>query len=312
MNKNKLLPVIGLLFGASLWGIIWYPYRLLQKQGVEGALATFSSYAIAVLVASLLFPRAWREFGKAPAVLTLLALASGWCNLSYVLGVLNGEVMRVLLLFYLAPLWTVPLAHFVLKERIGRAGYAVIGLALAGAMIMLWKPALGLPVPNTYAEWMGLGSGMSFALANVLVRRAEACSVAAKSLSVMSGVALVSWVALLFTHADAVHSIEAVSAAWPLVFGNGLVLVIMALLVQYGLTHTPATQAIVIMLFELIVAAVASYMLAGEIMEAQQWLGGAMIIIASLFSGHIETHSVLVKQPAAAGRLPKMNAIADD
>jgi drug/metabolite transporter (DMT)-like permease len=288
-----------LLFGASLWGIIWYPYRLLQKQGVEGPLATFSSYVIAVLVASLLFPRAWREFAKAPVVLTLLALASGWCNLSYVLGVLNGQVMLVLLLFYLAPLWTVPLAHFLLKEYIGRTGYAVIGLALAGALIMLWKPELGLPVPNTYAEWLGLGSGLSFALANVLVRRAEGCSVAAKSLSVMSGVALVSLVALLFAHTGVARSLEAVSAAWPLVVGNGLVLVVMALLVQYGLTHTPATQAIVIMLFELIVAAVAAYLLAGETMEVQQWLGGAMIVIASLFSGHMETRPVIAK-PAAA------------
>jgi drug/metabolite transporter (DMT)-like permease len=299
LNKNKLLPVIGLLFGASLWGIIWYPYRLLQKQGVEGPLATFSSYVIAVLVASLLFPRAWREFAKAPVVLTLLALASGWCNLSYVLGVLNGQVMLVLLLFYLAPLWTVPLAHFLLKEHIGRTGYAVIGLALAGALIMLWKPALGLPVPNTYAEWLGLGSGLSFALANVLVRRAEGCSVAAKSLSVMSGVALVSLVALLLTHTGVVRSLEAVSAAWPLVIGNGLVLVVMALLVQYGLTHTPATQAIVIMLFELIVAAVAAYLLAGETMEVQQWLGGTMIVVASLFSGRMETQPVIAKQAAA-------------
>ena len=54
-------------------------------------------------------------------------------------------------------------------------------------------------------------------------------------------------------------------------------------------------QAIVIMLFELIVAALAAYFLAGEIMDAQQWLGGAMIIIASVFSGHMETRSVVAK-----------------
>lgn len=300
MNKNKLWPVVALLFGASLWGIIWYPYRLLQRGGVEGVPATLFSYLVAVLLASLLFARAWREFAKAPVVLILLGLASGSCNLAYVLGILHGEVMRVLLLFYLAPLWTVPLARAILDERIGRAGYAVIALALAGAVVMLWKPALGVPVPATTAEWLGLGSGFSFALANVLVRRAEGCSVAAKSLSVLGGVVVVSFISLLLSGTGAALNVGAIAAAWPLILGIGAVLVVMGLMVQYGLSHTPATQAIVIMLFELIVAAVASYLLAGEIMTLQEWVGGAMIIVASLFSGHVEAQPALAKPVSAA------------
>ncbi|HLA41347.1 MAG TPA: EamA family transporter, partial [Candidatus Glassbacteria bacterium] len=60
------------------------------------------------------------------------------------------------------------------------------------------------------------------------------------------------------------------------------------LTVQYGLARAPANQAIVIFLFELVVAAVASYLLAGEVMTLQEWLGGAMIVAASLFSGKLE------------------------
>jgi drug/metabolite transporter (DMT)-like permease len=43
-------------------------------------------------------------------MLLLIALVAGGCNLGYVLATVHGEVMRVLLLFYLAPLWTVLLA----------------------------------------------------------------------------------------------------------------------------------------------------------------------------------------------------------
>jgi hypothetical protein len=39
-------------------------------------------------------------------VLPLLALLFGWCNFSYTWAVSEGMVMRVLLLFYLSPLWT--------------------------------------------------------------------------------------------------------------------------------------------------------------------------------------------------------------
>ncbi|HSF47471.1 MAG TPA: EamA family transporter, partial [Burkholderiales bacterium] len=55
----------------------------------------------------------------------------------------------------------------------------------------------------------------------------------------------------------------------------------------YGLTHTPANQAIVIFLFELVVAAIAAYWLAGETLEPKEWAGGAMIVAAGLFSGKL-------------------------
>jgi drug/metabolite transporter (DMT)-like permease len=37
-------------------------------------------------------------------------------------------------------------------------------------------------------------------------------------------------------------------------------------------------------MFELVVAAVSSYFLAGEAMTAREWMGGAMIIAATLMS----------------------------
>jgi drug/metabolite transporter (DMT)-like permease len=61
-----------------------------------------------------------------------IELAAGGCNLGYVLATLNGEVVRVLLLFYLAPLWTVLLSRLLLGERLNRFGVFVIALSLAG------------------------------------------------------------------------------------------------------------------------------------------------------------------------------------
>ena len=56
------------------------------------------------------------------------------------------------------------------------------------------------------------------------------------------------------------------------------------LVVQFGLVHTPANQAIVIMLSEVGFAAVSAWLLAGETIGVQEWAGGAMIIAASLFT----------------------------
>ena len=60
--------------------------------------------------------------------------------------------------------------------------------------------------------------------------------------------------------------------------------------VQYGLSHAPANQAIIIFLFELVVAAVSSYFLADEALSLHEWIGAALIIAGSLFSGHMEDH----------------------
>ena len=30
------LPVLSLLFTATLWGMVWYPLRLLESQGLSG------------------------------------------------------------------------------------------------------------------------------------------------------------------------------------------------------------------------------------------------------------------------------------
>jgi len=57
--------------------------------------------------------------------------------------------------------------------------------------------------------------------------------------------------------------------------------------VQFGLTHLPANQAIVLLLFELLFAAVAAYFLANEKMGMQELIGAVLIVSASLLSGRI-------------------------
>jgi drug/metabolite transporter (DMT)-like permease len=57
--------------------------------------------------------------------------------------------------------------------------------------------------------------------------------------------------------------------------------------VQYGVTHMPANRAMLLFLFELVIAAVASYFLANEAMALRDWLGAALIVSASLLSGKL-------------------------
>jgi drug/metabolite transporter (DMT)-like permease len=271
-----------LLFGAAVWGVVWYPYRLLNQGGIDGLWATLLTYGLALAAGCAMFPRRARVLRRIPPLALLMGICIGWSNLAYVLGVLEGEVMRVLLLFYLAPLWTPPIARFVLGERLDRMGLAVMALAFAGAMAMLWRPELGFPWPASRAEWLGLAAGLLFALGNVMVRRVQELDDIEKSIVIWAGVA---FAALVHLPASKLGAEAAFALAWEhvaIVAGLGLSLLVMSYALQYGLSRLPANRAIVILLFELVVAAVAAHYLAGERMRPQDWVGALFIASATL------------------------------
>ncbi len=286
-SKQNFLAVLGVLTGAMVWGLLWYPYRALQSTGVSGELATLLSYAIALAFGLLVTGPVWRELRLAGWWGMALMATAGWTNLGYVLAVLDGEVMRVLLLFYLAPLWTVLFSRWLLAEKLNRYGYAIIALSLGGAFVMLWDMQHGWPLPQSRAEWIGLSAGMSFALLNVTVRRVQHLSVNFKAASVWFGTVLFTAL-LLLSQGGGVAQVQGISPdAWLLLGLIGLVLCATSFVVQYGLTHLPANRAIVLFLSELVFAAVSAYFLAGEQMGMREIVGAVLIISASLLSGRV-------------------------
>lgn len=281
------LGPLALLCGALVWGLIWYPYRALAGLGVPGLPATSLTYFVALLVALVVWPvlgevrRHWR-------MLVPIGLAAAVCNIGFVLATLHGEVMRALLLFYLAPLWTVPLAWLLLRERPGKGGVWVIVLSLTGATTMLWQPEVGLPLPRQFADWLGLLAGAGFALFNVLSRRAVAVSGKAKALAAFATVSLVG---MALTMGLGVLPAQAAIAGQVLLLLTlvGAVLVAVNLVVQFGLAAVPANRAIVLMMSEVAVATLAAWGLESEVPGLREWLGGAMILAATLLAARNES-----------------------
>jgi len=290
-SKQKVTAVLGLLNAATVWGLIWYPYRVLANAGISGELATFLTYAIAVVFGLFFAGPIWRELRTAGWWGLALALAAGWTNIGYVWGVLGGEVMRVLLLFYLAPLWTVLLSRLLLGEHLTGRGYVIIALSLCGAFVMLWQPKLGFPQPRNAAEWIGMSAGMGFAMTNVLARRMQETSIEFKNIAVLSGAALLAAAVSLYQGGVA-EEIRGITAdSWGLLLVVALVLCATGLAMQYGLTALPANQAIILLMFELVAAAISAYFLAGETMGTREFAGAILIVAASLFSGKLYEQS---------------------
>ncbi len=284
---GKASAVAGLLTGALVWGLIWYPYRLLEAAGVPGTLATLATYAVALAAACIVFRRDLAALRRPDPLMVLIALAAGWTNLGYVLGMIHGQVMQVLLLFYLAPLWTVLFAAALLGERPGGVGFLVILLSLAGAGLMLWQPGMSLPVPASAAEWFGLSAGIGFALSNVLIRKARHLQIQVKAVVIFAGVVATALAVALIEGARLSAPLSAGPEALLLLALLGLVIFATNLAVQHGLMQVSANRAIVLLLSELVVGALSSYVLALEVMRWNQWAGGTMIVAATLLSGRL-------------------------
>ncbi|NOT15318.1 MAG: DMT family transporter [Methylotenera sp.] len=284
-NNKNLFAVFGLLFGALCWGVMWYPYRIMNDAGVSGVVSSFYTYAITVVLGGVLFAKYWRGILMQPKSIIWLSLVAGYTNLAYVLAVIDGEVMRVMLLFYLSPIWTLLLAHFWLKEKTHVTGYLAIAVSLIGAFVMLYDPKQGgLPLPKNTAEWLALSSGVGFSLTNVITRKSQHLTLAAKSFAVWLGVLVVSALYLPLSSSNLVLPTFFTVTHWLVMLAIALMLMAATLLVQYGVTRIAATRASILFLFELVVAAIASYYLAHEVMRWNEWLGGGLIMAAAVFA----------------------------
>jgi drug/metabolite transporter (DMT)-like permease len=276
----QALPVLSLLFAATFWGTVWYPLRLLADAGISGLWQALVSYLVA---GAVVLPFYWSRrgelrgqiFGLVPLVLT-----AGWCNVGFMLGMLEGVVLRVLLLFYLAPVWAVLLARVVLGERLSPRTWVALPMALVGAALMLYDPALGLPMPTDRADWFGLSAGLAFAVTTVETRRLQQVSVTAKTLASWLGVVLVATVGIVVGSLTP-PSASAVAWAWLVALGcSGFLAATLA--VQFGATRLPVQRTTLILLFEIVAGAVSSAWLAGEYTGSREWIGGLLIAGAGL------------------------------
>lgn len=288
-KPQQLNAILSLLLAATLWGVFWYPLRLLEQHGLHGLWSTLLIYCGTLPTMLLLMRGHWGEFTKAPWMLLAIALVSGWCNTTFILAVLEGNIVRVLLLFYLSPLWATLMGWLFLREQLQRDSLWVLALALAGAVIMLWQPETGMPWPQQRADWLALSSGFSFALVNVLVRSTQKVSVYTKTASAWLGVIVVATL-LIFITGRSLGEASGYTISSALVLG-ALVLVVMTLSVVYGVTHLPVYRSAVILLFEVVAGAVSAQLLTDEVVLLREWVGGGFVILAAYLSAHAHIKS---------------------
>lgn len=284
-NAAALWPALALVANAFVWGVSWWPFRQLHEgAGWHPLWTTAAVYALAVAVIGASRPAAWRELARTPALWAIL-LASGTTNAAFNWGVTVGDVVRVVLLFYLMPLWAVLLARWLLNEPLTRAAGLRVAMALGGALIVLWpEPGTGLG-PLRLTDALGLLGGFSFALNNVMLRRESHRSEPARALAMFVG-----GVAVSATLALALGDGRVPAPAWPgagwALFGGALAAAFLLsnLALQYGAARLPANATAVIMLTEVVFATASALWLGAGTLAPALAVGGSLILGAAVLA----------------------------
>jgi drug/metabolite transporter (DMT)-like permease len=271
-----------MLVGASLWGVSWYPMRLLEEAGLRNVWMTLLLHGTIFLVTLPWTARGLQTPIDRRAWMVTLVLGAAWSDIAFIVAVLHGSVLRMMLLFYVSPLWGTLAGAVLLKERPSGRALGSLALSMLGALITLWNPGVGAPWPREKDEWQAHSAGFAFEVSNNAGTKKEDVPIATKSAAIwlmgmgMSAVAIV-WLSPPAPHVNVPILLGVVALAVGGMLG-------MTALLQYGAAHLPVHRSSVLALFELAVAAISERLLTSAPVVAKEWVGAALIALGAYLS----------------------------
>jgi drug/metabolite transporter (DMT)-like permease len=284
VDSGGLRPALALLANAFVWGVSWWPFRELQAQGMHPLWATAGIYALTVVAMFVWRPGVLRQCVGHP-LLWLLAAVAGLTNVGFNWAVTIGDVLRVVLLFYLMPAWSVLLAWPLLGERPTAAGLLRLVLALAGVVVVLDAGSAGWPVPRNGADWLAMMAGLCFAFTNVLLRKMEQVPAPARVMAMFAGgMVLAAFTAGLGLAQGLIAAPQMQASGLPVALVLGVAFLLGNVALQYGAARLPAHTTALIMLSEVVFASISSIALGAATLTLHTAVGGALILAAAVWA----------------------------
>jgi drug/metabolite transporter (DMT)-like permease len=270
--------------GSSLfWGTLWWPMRQLAARGVDGPWVAVLTFATPVL---FLLPVAlWRRRHLLNGGWLLIGtgLLIGSSSMLYADGVLVGEIVRVLLLFYLMPVWSVLFERLILGTPVTPTRFGTIALGLVG-MIVLMGFEDGFPLPRSLGDWFGLTSGVAWALGIVLVRLQGPTGAFEKTYAQFAGALMTGLLLMpLILSPVPAFPMMAVTDRWPWLLAIAAFwLVPTAGLSLWGAGQLSPVRSALLLMFEVPVGVISSVLLTDEPFGLREMTGGVLIVSAAI------------------------------
>jgi len=191
---------IGLVCASAvLWGLYWVPVRALHGFGITG-IWTALLLAITGLVASLPFLLIDLDtddrFNKIGWQHVLGALGIGSAFALYGIALSFTEIIRVVLLFYLAPAWSTIIECLFYGRKFTARSFLGLLLSFIG-IVVIFRGELPLDGLGALGDWLALLAGLGWSIGSALMFSSKKISVTMMTTASFAGALVVSGICLI-------------------------------------------------------------------------------------------------------------------
>jgi drug/metabolite transporter (DMT)-like permease len=285
---------VGILFISSIgWGLTWLPIRFLNELGISGPALVFIAFLSGALLMLPWAIRQYRQWSSNVRLMIMIMLFGGFANLAFQTALYYGDVIRVMILFYLLPVWSVIGGRVFFSEIIDLKRIVTVVFSLSGAFLILGGMTVFEQLPD-WTDLLAIGAGFAFSMNNLLFRASPSVPLASKVTAMFSGCALLIGGFLYFAPLTArqIDFDVMLYTAMYGVFWLGLI----TFGTQWGVTRIEAGRASIIIVMELVVAVISAALYFGNWLSLIEITGGLLVVSAAIIEGSREE---MVLQPVS-------------
>ena len=271
---------------SALWGVLWIPMRYIESFSLSGLWVVSLFHLLPAIVMS---PFVISDFIAYRRHWFITVLAGGLMGIGFVLyglGLVVASVTKTTVLFYLTPVWATLFAYILLSERFGLGCWLAIIGGIIGCLLVTRVNPFAFGDDN--ADLLGLMSGMAWAAGSVVIRRyPKADFLHITFIQYLVGGLLAGGAALFL--GDAIPAINHLMAALPVAFLASAVVFLPSVLLVFRIMQYLSPGLVgILMLSEVLVAALSSWLFLQETLTLWQWGGVVAILGTGVFVGLTE------------------------
>mgnify|MGYP001366706937 CR=1 FL=1 len=287
INFLKNFPNLSVVIACLFWGTYWIPLRYIDNNNNSSVWPIAISFLLMTLLLIRSFKKALYEVVAKKNYFFLIGCFFAALGIGlYSESLLRGEIAKVVVLFYLAPIWGTIFAKILLKQSFGINRIFAIILGIIGLEIIVGIEK-GILIPSSIVEWIAIFAGLSWALGTTFFHLSKTTTTSAEKTSLTGFI--ISILFVLFCFIPEGRSLEFPIALFNLdiIYFWIVSFTIFWLLTSIILTFLSVEvldpgRINILLAFEVVIGFVSASLLTNELIGLRELLG-AIFVVGSCF-----------------------------